>query len=199
MKTIQILALIAILAFYSCKNNKSTQELNAPTQTEIEEFSHAADKVANMLKPKEALLSFVLEGTTYNLQTKDIKTTIIPFTHYKPMNEEEGEMEETSLIWMQGKDAINKTEIIFSVSLSEKFANGNFSARDGELTIEKDGKKQYYTVKNIDLVISNFSPKKIHDELNAYSMDMSFSGTLGEFGPDNTEFVISNGKYLLKY
>lgn len=199
MKTIQILTLIATLAFYSCKNNKSKQELNAPTQTEIEEFSHAAEKVANMLKPKEALLSFVLEGTTYTLQTKDIKTTIIPFTHYKPMNEEEGEMEETSLIWMQGKDANNKSEIIFSVSLSQKFANGTFSAHDGELNIEKDGKKQYYTVKNIDLVISNFSQKEIHNELNAYSMDMSFSGDLGEFGPENTKYSITNGRYSLKY
>lgn len=199
MKIVQTIILIAILTIVSCKNNTSTQKQKAQSENEVQEFTETAEQVANLLQPQKASVSFELDGVTYSLQTKDINPTIIPFTHYKPKNEEEGEMTETSLIWMQGKDANNQTDLTFSITLYEKFGNGNFSVREGEVAIEKEGKKQYYSIKDLDLNISNFSEKKFNDELSAYSMEVTFRGELGEFGPGKKTYSITNGEYAIKY
>ncbi len=202
MKTIQTLLLIASIALFSCNNEKKQEtqySIEEPTKEEIKEFEKAANALSQILQPKIAELSFMLNGINYQLQTADIKATIIPFTHYKPINEDEGEMQENSLIWLQGTDTKNESTISLSINLNEKFNNGNFIAKDGEIIIDKDGKKEYYSVKIIRLTIQNFDEKVFNDELSAYSLLMQFEGELTQFGANRKEFTISNGSYIIKY
>ena len=203
MKNLKLfISAILILLLISACNNKqkqSRESIEAPVKQEMEEFTEAAEKVTNMLQPKSASLVFTLDGTTYRLGTTDVKATIIPFTHYKPANTEEGETQESSLIWMQGTDTANRVEITFSVSLNEKFANGNFVANEGEVIISKEGKSNYYKVKSISLIISNLKEKKFRKELSAYSLDMSFGGTIAEFRASGKSHEIKEGKYIIRY
>ncbi len=200
-KKLFIFLTITILLLSACNNRQKQSEENfeAPTKQEMEKFSKAAEKIANILQPELASLVFTLDGTTYRLDTKNVKSSIIPFTHYKPVNEEEGEMEEQSLIWMQGTDVANGVDITFSLNLKEKFANGNFTAREGQVIISKEGKNSYYSVKNISLSISNLKEKKFSRELSAYSLNMTFGGTIAEFGARAEEYEIKDGCYDLKY
>jgi len=201
MKNLIVLILLSI-SLFSCKNKSKTnteQGIEAPTENEVKEFEAAANEMSKLLETKVANLSFDLDGITYQLKTKDVKTTFIPFTSYKPINEEEGEMQEESLIWMQGTDSVNNAEITFSVSLNQKFGNGSFVSSNGELNITKEGKKDYYTVESMKLNISNFSAKKFNENLSGYSLDMSFEGNVETFGSKTTTTVITNGKYELKY
>jgi len=203
MKTIETLLFVGIITLLAtaCNNKQKQQEqgIKAPTQQEIEDFSEDAEKVINMLHPKSASLVFTLDGNIYELNTKSVEVSIIPFAMYKPANKEEGETEESSLIWLNGTDTTNGVNISFSVSLKEKLANGNFTANKGEVIISKKGKEQYYSVKKINLNISNLSQKRFHEELSGYSLDMSFSGTIAEFGAKGNAHEIKNGKYSLKY
>jgi hypothetical protein len=118
---------------------------------------------------------------------------------YKPANEEEGEMEESSLIWLKGTDTTNGINLSFSVNLKEKIANGNFTANEGEVIISKEGKSNYYSVKNISLVVSNLKEKKFNEDLSGYSLDMTFDGTIAEFGARANEYKVKDGRYELKY
>jgi hypothetical protein len=202
MKTIQALFLLASITLFACNNEKKQQTayiMETPTKEEIQEFEKAANALSNMLEPKIAELSFIVNGINYQLHTTDIKATIIPFTHYKPVNEEEGDMQENSLIWLQGTDSKNQSTISFSINLNEKFNNGDFIAQDGEIIIEKDGKKEFYSVKSIRLTIQNFDEKVFNNELSAYSLLMKFEGELTQFGANRKEFTISNGSYSIKY
>ncbi len=193
-----VLALV-VVACNSKQNKQVGDEIEAPTQQEMEEFSEAAENVSNMLQPKSASLVFTLDGTTYQLQTKSVKTSIIPFAMYKPANEDEGETEESSLIWMKGTDVATGVDISFSVSLKEKLANGNFTADGGEVIMSKEGKEQYYGVRKMNLNIGNLLEKRFHEELSGYSLDMSFSGTIAEYGASGKTHEIDGGKYNLKY
>jgi len=203
MKNIKYLTFATFLVFLiiACSNSQkqSQQGISAPTQEEMEKFTEAAEKVSAMLQPKTATLVFILDGTTYRLDTKDVKSTIIPFTHYKPANAEEGEAQESSLIWMQGSDIANGVEITFSINLNEKFSNGSFTAHGGELILSKESKSNYYSVKNMALNIHNFKEKKFRKELSGYSLEMTFSGTIAGLGPKGETHEIKDGKYILKY
>lgn len=202
MKTIQALFLLASITLFACNNEKKQQTayiMETPTKEDIQEFEKAANALSKMLEPKIAELSFIVNGINYQLHTTDIKATIIPFTHYKPVNEEEGDMQENSLIWLQGTDSKNQSTISFSINLNEKFKNGDFIAQDGEIIIEKDGKKEFYSVKSIRLTIQNFDEKVFNNELSAYSLLMKFEGELTQFGANRKEFTISNGSYSIKY
>ncbi|MCI1647466.1 MAG: hypothetical protein LKI39_14245 [Bacteroides sp.] len=203
MKLIKTLTLaaVAILLISACnsKQKQKEQSIDAPTLQEMEKFSKAAEKVANMLQPKSASLIFKLDGTTYKLDTKDIEVSIIPFTMYKPINEEEGETEESSLIWLKGTDATNGANISFSVNLKKKIDNGFSTANGGEVIISKEDKEQYYGVKKMNLNISNLSEKRFRKELSGYSLDMSFSGTIAEYGAEGKTHEIKDGEYTLRY
>lgn len=203
MKTLKLFTpVILILIFVSACNNKqkeSGENIEAPTKKEMKEFTEAAEKMTNLLQPKSASLVFTLDGTTYRLDTKNVETSIIPFAMYKPANEEEGEMEESSLIWLKGTDTTNGINLSFSFNLKEKIANGNFTANEGEVIISKEGKSNYYSVKNISLVVSNLKEKKFNEDLSGYSLDMTFDGTIAEFGARANEYKVKDGRYELKY
>ncbi len=198
IKTILFATALVFLAT-ACTNNKQKQTTEIPTQEDFEEFEEAAEKVSNLMQPKTASLVFILDGTTYQLDTKNVETSIIPFAMYKPANEEEGETEASSLIWLKGTDLINDVNISFSVNLKNKIDNGNFMANEGEIIISKKGKDNYYSVKDISLVISNLKEKKFYEELSGYSLDMTFSGTIAEYGAKGKLHEIKDGKYVLRY
>ena len=203
MKNIRFLTLATLLVFFTiaCKNSgkQSINSIEVPTKQELKEFADAAEKVAGLLQPKTATLIFTLDGTTYRLATTDVKATIIPFAHFKPADAEEGETHGSSLIWMQGTDTDNKVEIVFSISLDDKFANGNFVANEGKVILSKEGKDNYYSIKNMMLNIHNLKEKKFGTELSAYSLDMTFGGTIAEFGASGKINEIKEGKYNLRY
>lgn len=204
MKTIKlfILTFITTLLVSACGGDSSRpndQNIDAPTSKEIDEFTEAANKVADMLKPKAASLSFVFNGVHYRLDEANLKVGFIPFTMFKPANMEEGEPEEESLIWMQGIDVSNDVEITFSVSLNQKFDNGAFQAHRGELVLVKDGATLQYSVKDLWLNISNLQEKKFNSDLSAYSLDISFNGTLAKMGARKEAVKIESGQYSLRY
>lgn len=204
MKNVKLVVVFFVVAFVvaACSSNQPKQVeggIEAPTQLEMAEFSEAAEKVSNMLQPKSASLVFTLDGTTYELNTKSVETSIIPFSMYRPANEEEGESEESSLIWMKGTDVATGVNVSFSVGLKEKLANGNFAADEGEIIISKEGKDQYCSVRKMSLNISKVVEKRFHKELSGYSLDMAFSGTVADFGPKGETHEITDGRYSLKY
>jgi len=185
----------------ACNSKQKQLELGIEetTQQEMEESPKAAQKVTNVLQPKSASLVFTLEGTTYELETKGVDASVIPFAMYKPANKKEGETEESSLIWLKGTDAKTGIGIRFSVNLKRKMTNGKFTTNKGEVVISNGGKEQYYGVKKMNLNISNLSEKPFNEELSAYSLDMSFSGTIAEYGANGKIYTIRNGRYNIGY
>jgi hypothetical protein len=51
----------------------------------------------------------------------------------------------------------------------------------------------------MNLNISGLSEKRFHEELSGYSLNMSFSGTIAEYGAKSKSHEIKDGKYILKY
>lgn len=204
MKHLNMILFISLTAliFVGCQSKSKTQDqgITAPTEEEIDEFTDAAEKMADILTPKSASLSFVMDGVTYAIKTKDVQTTIFPFATYKPVNEEEGDREEQTLIWLQGTDANRPTTVIrFAVVLKRQPANGTYTATDGSLDLKSDGKTIYYTVKKLTVNISGLTKKKFSEEVSGYSLDMTFSGTIADFGPKGKEYSVSEGTYHLQY
>ncbi len=204
MKTVKLIMLffVTILLISACgggSNRPDDQTIEAPTSKDMDEFTEAANKVADMLKPKSASLSFDFDGVAYKLDEANLKIGIIPFTMFKPANVEEGEPEEESLIWMQGVDVSNDVEITFSVSLNQKFDNGAFIAHSGDLIMVNDGVTHQYSVKDLSLKISNLQEKKFNSDLSAYSLDVSFNGTLVKPGARMESVGIESGSYSIRY
>ena len=49
------------------------------------------------------------------------------------------------------------------------------------------------------LNIHNLKEKKFRKELSAYSLDMTFGGTIAEFRTSGKSHEIKEGKYIIRY
>jgi len=201
MKKIAIFGCIALLCACNSKTNQTGNEtIQVPTEKESKEFEEAAEKTAKLLQPESANLSFSIDGNTYSINNETLEVAFFPFTVYKPVDEEEGEMEEESLIWLQGSDVNNKKiKIKFELTLKGKFANGTFTVSEGNIYIDKDDQSRIYSAKKINITISDLVEKKFTDEITGYSLDMNFSGTYSDLGPKGKTYEVSDGSYQLKY
>lgn len=197
MNKIILFVVISLGVLLSCSDTKSKARDENNIQFDEEQINALDDKNQS-LKSKIAQLSFIIEGKKYEMAEKTEEVNIIPFAMYKPIDEEEGQTNDESLVWMKGKNSENPAQTITAeFTIEGKLTKGNFICKNGRLEAYPDYK--YLDIIEMNLEVIEVQDKTFMPELKGYSVKIKFSGKVKEAGAKGRELNVEQGNINIKY
>ena len=193
-------AIILILAvfFVQCTSNQQKDVSDhIPSSVDMQELSQAAEPQAEHMKPKQYDLEFQLDEKTIFLNVNMLNSSIMPFAFYD-------EQENVTVIWVRGSTAEYPNEELFlEFRIFGRIQEGANQMQ--KVTLHINDKTAIENGKTLLLATStdfaaearNISEAVLVDNINGYSLELSFEGTLKKAGGGIA--TIKGGKLGLVY
>lgn len=181
----------------ACTSNDKKPQSLLPSKSEMELLTSASEPLAELLQPKQLDFALNVDGAAYSLNKTLLKSAVLPNAFYNVD-------EDVTVIWLRGFAANNPSEeLFFELIIRGKVTENSRQASKVTFQIARVGDNSniesvfLFTATDIPISINNLAEHALTNENNAYSLELSFEGTMKKVGGGSA--VISGGKFALVY
>ena len=183
--------------FMACTSNDKKPQSLLPSKSEMELLTSASEPLAELLQPNQLDFALNVDGAAYSLNKTLLKSAVLPNAFYN-VNED------VTVIWLRGLAANNPSEeLFFELIIRGKVTENSRQASKVTFQIARVGDNSnnesvfLSTATDMPISINNLAEHALTNENNAFSLELSFEGTMKKVGGGSA--VISGGKFALVY